>query len=118
MGRQNEVSKIWRFPGKFRKNWFSPLTLNRYSSVTHELAKLLIFYFTTRARPFSKSHVPSPAVVGADSVVHEIPIHRISFTVKGSMMHKEVPEPISKPIFTFSVGKSSNRKGLFGCFSA
>ena len=38
--------------------------LNRYSSVTHGLATLLTFYFTTRDRPLSKPHGPWPAEVG------------------------------------------------------
>ena len=36
----------------------------RSSSVKHGLAKLLIFYFTTRDRPLSKPHGPWPAGVG------------------------------------------------------
>ena len=38
------------------KKLFLPQTLNRSSSVKHELAKLLTFYFTAKNRPLSKSH--------------------------------------------------------------
>ena len=51
--------------GEFRpKTIFLSLTLNRYTSVTHRLAKLLTFYVTTRDRPYSKPYGPWPAGVG------------------------------------------------------
>ena len=46
-----------------RKNWFLPRTFHRSSSVTAGLAKLLIFYFTSRDRPLSKPHDPWPIEV-------------------------------------------------------
>ena len=46
------------------KKLFLAQTLHRSSSVTHELAKLLTFYFTTRDRPWSKSHGPWPSGIG------------------------------------------------------